>query len=206
MSDDRAWLEKAATSENEWVRARILKQDPPAEGSLLKIAERGRDMAARALGEQHPAYAIALQNLGLYYEAIENNPAQANALFAQARAVLGGNDLPLAEGFYWLGIFHTQVSRDLTRAQPPLMEALAIRRRVLGGDDLAVAETMIALAHATDLTTTIEPAIALLEDALKIQRSKLAADDQAIRETEKRLVLLQALARAYTKNADGHQS
>jgi tetratricopeptide (TPR) repeat protein len=205
MSDDRAWLEKAATSENEWVRARILKQDPPAEGSLLKIAERGRDMAARALGEQHPAYAVALQNLGLYYEAIENNPAQANALFAQARAVLNGNDLPLAEGFYWLGIFHAQVSRDLTRAQPRLAEALAIRRRALGSDSLEVAQTMIALADATDLTTTIEPAIALLEDALKIQRSKLAADDQTIRETEKRLVLLQALARANAKNADGPQ-
>jgi hypothetical protein len=43
----------------------------------------------------------------------------------------------------------------------------------------------------------------LLEDALKIQRSKLAADDQAIRDTEKRLVLLQALARVYTENASG---
>jgi hypothetical protein len=35
MPDDIAGLEEAARSENEWVRARILKRDPPAEGSLL---------------------------------------------------------------------------------------------------------------------------------------------------------------------------
>jgi tetratricopeptide (TPR) repeat protein len=201
MSDDKAWLEKAATSENEWVRARILKQDLPAEGSLLKIAERARDMAARALGQQHPAYAVALQNLGLYYDASENNPAKANELFAQARAVLDGNELPLAEGFYWLGIFHTRVSHDVTRAQLPLTEALAIQHRALGSDCLEVAETMIALAHAADLTTAVQSAIALVEQALTIQRSKLTAGDQAILDTEKRLVLLRAMARAYDDSA-----
>jgi hypothetical protein len=71
MSDDNARTEKAAASENDWVRARILKQDPPVEGSLLKVAERARDMSARSLGNRHPAYAVALQNLGLYYDAIE---------------------------------------------------------------------------------------------------------------------------------------
>jgi tetratricopeptide (TPR) repeat protein len=195
MSDDKAWLEKAATSENEWVRARIIKQDPPAEGSLLKIAERGRDMAANSLGQQHPAYAVALQNLGLYFDAIENNPAQANEFFALARAVLAENDLPLAEGFYWLGIFHTRVSHDVTRAQPPLTEALAIQRRALGSDDLKLAETMIALAVAKDIKTAIQPAVALLEDALRIQRSKLPAGDQAIADTENRLAFLQTIAR-----------
>jgi hypothetical protein len=46
MSDDKAPIEEAASSENDWVRARILNQDPPPEGSLLKIAERARNMAA----------------------------------------------------------------------------------------------------------------------------------------------------------------
>jgi hypothetical protein len=106
MSDDNARTEKVAASENDWVRARILKQDPPVEGSLLKIAERARDMAARSLGNQHLAYAVALQNLGLYYDAIENDDSRATEFFAQARAVLNDNELPLADGFYWLGIFH----------------------------------------------------------------------------------------------------
>jgi hypothetical protein len=67
MSDDGTQIEEAASGENDWVRARILKQDPPPEGSLLKIAERALRMAANA------GYAIALQNLGLYYDAIEND-------------------------------------------------------------------------------------------------------------------------------------
>src|ERR1700694_943973 len=109
---------------------------------------RARDMAANSLGHQHSAYAVSLQNLGLYHDAIENNPSKANELFAQARAVLKQNDLPLAEGFYWLGIFHNQVSHDANRAEAALTEALAIRRRALRSDDLQLAETMIALAYA----------------------------------------------------------
>jgi len=88
MSDDKSRIEEHARSENEWVRARILKQDPPAEGSLLKIAGRARDMAASSLGKQHSAYGVALQNLGLYYDAIENDTLKADEFFAQARAVL----------------------------------------------------------------------------------------------------------------------
>jgi hypothetical protein len=68
MSNDRLLIEEAASSENDWVLARILSRDPPPEGSLLKIAERARDMAANSLGTQHSAYAVSLQNLGVYYD------------------------------------------------------------------------------------------------------------------------------------------
>ena len=189
MSDDKVRLEEAARNENEWVRARILKQDPPAEGSLLKIAERARDMAANSLGTQHAAYAVSLQNLGLYYDAIENDAARANEFFAQARAVLTEHDLPLAEGFYWLGIFHMQVSHDAKRAETSLTEALAIQRRALGSDDLRLAETMLALAGG--LTTEIQSAIALMKEALRIQRTQLPPTDQAILDTETRLAMLE---------------
>jgi hypothetical protein len=151
MSDNRAQIEEAASSENDWVRARILKQDPPPEGSLLKIAERALRMAANSLGKEHAGYAVALQNLGLYYDAIENDTSKANAYFAQARAVLKENDLPLAYGFYWQGIFHNQVTRDGMRAEATLMQALTIQRRAWGGDDPRLADATIALAHARDL-------------------------------------------------------
>jgi tetratricopeptide (TPR) repeat protein len=193
MSGDQTLIEHA-NAENDWVRARILKLDPPAEGSLLKIAERARDMAANSLGTVHPAYAVALQNLGLYYDAAENDSAKANELFAQARAVLKDDDLPLAYGFYWLGIFHQQVSRDARRAQAPLGEALAIQRRGLGSDDLRLADTMIALANAKR-ETEIHAAIALMEEALRIQRVRIAPGDPAILDTENRLAILHALAR-----------
>ena len=151
MNDDKALIERHASSENEWVRARILKHDPPPEGSLLKIAERARDMAANSLGSQHPAYAVSLQNLGLYYDAIENDPSKANEFFAQARSLLKENDLPLAYGFYWLGIFHNQVTCDGKRAEAALRDALAIQRRALDSDDPQLAATMIALAYAEGL-------------------------------------------------------
>jgi tetratricopeptide (TPR) repeat protein len=196
MSDDTARTEERSSRENDWVRARILKQDPPVEGSLLKIAERARDMAARSLGNQHPAYAVALQNLGLYYDAFENDGSKATEFFSQARAVLNENDVGLAHGFYWLGLFHLNDRRDPHRAQGPLMEALEIQRRTLGKDDLQLANTMIALAWAKAAASGIEAAIALMEQALKIQRAKLPPTDPALQETEKRLGIFQAMARA----------
>jgi hypothetical protein len=194
MSDDKARLEDAATSENDWVRARIIKREPPPEGSLLNIAQRARDMAANSLGQEHWAYAVALQNLGLYYDAIENDAAEAGKLFAQARAVLKENDLPLAYGFYWLGLFHHQVTHDDRRAEPPLTQALAIQRRALDGNDLQLAETMIGLADVK-MTTEIQSAVALVEEAVKIQRARLLPTDRTLLDTEKRLGILQTLAR-----------
>jgi hypothetical protein len=127
---------------------------PPLEGGLLKIAERARDMAANSLGIRHPAYAVALQNLGLYYDAIENDAPKANKLFMQARAVLQGNDLPLAYGFYWLGIFHNEVTQDGNRAEAALTEALAIQHRAVDSGDPQLAATMIALDFAKNLPRT----------------------------------------------------
>jgi hypothetical protein len=50
MTDDKAQIEEAAKSENNWVRARIIKQDLPYTRTLLQIAERARHMAANSLG------------------------------------------------------------------------------------------------------------------------------------------------------------
>ena len=120
MSEDKALIEKAAASENDWVLARILQKDPPPEGPLLQIAERARDMAANSLGRQHSAYAVALQNLGLYYDFIENDVAKATKLFNEARAVLKESDLPLAYGFFKLGVFHYEARHDAGRAEAAL--------------------------------------------------------------------------------------
>src|SRR3990170_7803594 len=99
-SEDEALIERAAASENDWVRARILQKDPPLEGSLLQIAERARNMAANSLGRHHPAYAVALQNLGIYYDFIEHDVDTAIRFFDEARAVLKESDRPLAYGFF----------------------------------------------------------------------------------------------------------
>jgi len=176
MEADRATIEEAAASENTWVRACILKQEPPAEGSLLDIATRARDMAARSLGTSHPAYAVALQNLGLYYDAIANDPAAAAEHFSQARAVAGDNPGVLAYGWQRLGIFHLQVNGDAKRAEGPLTEALAIHRRTAAKHDLQLAETLVALALIRDRKAAVE----LLDEALQIRRATLPSGDPAI--------------------------
>jgi hypothetical protein len=206
MSNDRLLIEEAASSENDWVLARILSRDPPPEASLLKIAERARDMAANSLGTQHSAYAVSLQNLGVYYDFIENDASKAKEFFAQAHAVLKDNDLLLAYRFFKLGVFHYESNRDKKRAEIWLTEALAIQRRGLSSDDLQLADTLIALAYAKGMKTggaipteaDVQSAVALMEEALRIQRAKLAPNDSAILDTEKRLAIFQALARFMT--------
>jgi hypothetical protein len=47
MSDNTTLIEEAARSENEWVRARILEQDPPAAGSLLPLCRESHFIDAR---------------------------------------------------------------------------------------------------------------------------------------------------------------
>ena len=89
-------------------------------------------MAANSLGVQHAAYAVALQNLGLYYDVVENDIAKADDFFAQARAVLKGKLLPLAYGFYWLGVFDKEVGHDEGRANAFFAEALEIEREISG--------------------------------------------------------------------------
>src|SRR5690349_3023249 len=109
MSDDKGQIEEYAKAENDWVRARILKQDPPPEGSLLEIAERARDMAANSLGTQHWGYGVALLNLGIYYDFIENNAAKAQELIKQGRAILEKSKT--GRGVYADALFHLGTAR-----------------------------------------------------------------------------------------------
>jgi hypothetical protein len=82
MSHDRAQIGEAANSENDWVPARILKQDAPPEGSLLKIAERarGRQISGQAT--------LRLRGLaakpGLHCDAIETILQWRMSTFASA--------------------------------------------------------------------------------------------------------------------------
>ncbi len=196
MVEDKALIERAATSENDWVRARILQKDPPPEGPLLQIAERARDMAVNSLGRAHPAYAVALQNLGLYYDFIENDVSKAAEFFNEARAVLEDNALPLAYGFFKLGVFHYEANHDARRAEAALMQALAIQRRGLASEELDLADTLVALAYAKVRMSEIEAAVPLMEEALRIQRARLGAMDRRVLDSEERLVLLRRVAHA----------
>jgi tetratricopeptide (TPR) repeat protein len=196
-SKDRAKSEGLASRENEWVRTRIMKGDAPAEGSLLQIAERARDAAAKSLGTQHPAYAVSLQNLGFYYELLENDTVKANEFYERARNVLA---LPLAEGLYLLGLFHLKTREDAKRADAALNAALAIQHEALDENDLPLAETMLALADARAKQSDLDSAIELANEALRIQLIQYYWEGpgipQPVADTQARLDELRALARA----------
>ena len=81
MTYTKEWYEEAARVENQHVRAVILKKDHLEHDRALEVANRAYEMAARALGEQHPAYAVALQNIGLYYSVIGNDTITAADYF-----------------------------------------------------------------------------------------------------------------------------
>lgn len=130
------------------------------------MAERVRDTAAKSLSNQHPAYAVSLQNLGLYYEIVENDGARAKDLYEQARKIVA---LPLADGLYSLGIFHLQTTNDAKRAELALSQALAIQREALNENDYALATTMLALADAKAKQSDFDAAIKLNNEALGIQ-------------------------------------
>jgi tetratricopeptide (TPR) repeat protein len=165
-AQDKARSEQSARSENEWVRARIMKREAPAQESLLQIAERARETAGKSLGMQHPAYAVSLQNLGFYYEVIENDAAKAKDFYERARKVVA---LPLAEGLHALGIFHLQTTNDPKKAEAALTEALAIQRDALNENDYSLAETMRALADAKTRQSDFDSAIELNNEVLAIQ-------------------------------------
>lgn len=146
MGQTPEWYEEAARSENEWVRAVILKPGHPMKGEAFEIATRARDMAARSLGEDHPSYAEAEQNLGVYYVALGNDPVRAEAHFALARQVAGPYHPDLLLGYYFVGMFY----RDAGNAQQArrfLREALTILRHENQADDPRVEQVQAMLAE-----------------------------------------------------------
>jgi eukaryotic-like serine/threonine-protein kinase len=186
MEQTKEWYEEAAAEENNYVRAVILKQDHIEHDHAFEVAERACKMAAEALGEDHPAYAVALQNLGLYYNVVKNDAMAANDYFDKARAIVGRYHPALAETFFWLGVFHYE-SRNAEKAEDFFSEALAIQRRSLGSNHLELARTLICLALAKEVTKGPRAAVELMEEALAIQRAALPADSEEVYNTEQLL-------------------
>jgi tetratricopeptide (TPR) repeat protein len=190
MTHTKEWYEEAAQVENQHVRAVILKIDHLEHGRAFEIANRAYEMAGRSLGEQHPAYAVALQNMGLYYCVIGSDTITAADFFDRARAVAGPYHPALAETFYWLGIFYYE-ARDASRAAQFFEEALAIRHRDPESKSLELAQTLIGLAHAKAITEGPDAAVSLLQEALQIQEASLPGDSAEVLDTRRRLEQMQ---------------
>jgi hypothetical protein len=139
---DVEWYEAAAEQENEHVRVVIFKPGHPERPEALEVATRARDMAGRALGTDHPAYAEATQNLGLYYAALGGDPGKAAGFFAEARGTVGPYHPVLSRSFYFLGLHYLEAG-DPVQSGQFFQEALDIIRREGFPDDPRV-ETILA--------------------------------------------------------------
>jgi Tfp pilus assembly protein PilF len=194
MEHTKEWYEEAASVENQHVRAVILKKDHLEHDRAFKLASRACEMALRSLGEQHPAYAVALQNLGLYFCVIESDTVTAADYFDWARAAAGPRQPALAETFYWLGVFYYE-AKDAARAEPFFEEALAIQRHNPKGPDAELARTLIALAYAQSITKGPSAAVALLEEALAVLEASLPMGSTEVQDTRQRLEEMRTRAR-----------
>jgi hypothetical protein len=144
--DERLRLRGFGVEENQWVGARILKQDPPP-GGLLPAVERACRMAKNSFGARDPIYAEALINCALYYDLVENDAGKAAPYFAEARSVLGENSVEMATGLYFLGLFHFQTRHDVERGERSITEALAMFKQCLGENSRPVADCHSILAQ-----------------------------------------------------------
>jgi tetratricopeptide (TPR) repeat protein len=174
------WHEEAAREENEWVRAVILKPGHPAQAEALEIATNARDMAGQALGKDHPSYAEAVQNLGLYYLVLGNDEQKAVEYIEQARSLVGRYHPVLSRSFYFLGK-HYYESGEPEMAEGFLSEALDILRREGYEADPRIAEVLtiaadiMAAAGNNREAAACRDEIARIEDTLATMRD--APDD-----------------------------
>jgi len=195
MERDPDWFERAAKEENTWVRARILDKayaDHPEQPADL--AERAARMAKDNLGERHATYGVALLNLGIYHCTLGGGAARAEEFFKMAHAVLGDEHLEVAEAMFRLAVYSFE-KQDFPEADRFFGDALRIRRRALGEQDLAVADCLIGMAYAKVRLDQIEAAVSLTEEALLIQSQLLPADDPRVQDTVTRLKHLQQATR-----------
>jgi tetratricopeptide (TPR) repeat protein len=181
---DGAWLERAATAENQWVRAVILKKDHVAHGDARNIALNASEMAKNALGTSHTQYGIALLNLGLCFEVIEKKGEEATHQYLLARQTLGNDHPEYAEAMYWLGVYQFSEGNAKDRAVEVWSEALNILRQLPEKSE-RMADLLISLS-CFYINGHPKKAAQQLQEALEIQRKKHGPRHAAVRDTETR--------------------
>jgi hypothetical protein len=185
VRQDKAWFEKAAAAENQWVRAVVLKDDHVAHSDARKIATEASEMARNALGASHTLYGASLLNLAIYYEVIEKNSAEAERRYQEARRILGNDHPEYVEAMYWLGVYQFSAKDGRNRAAEVWGEALAIFRRA-AKTSVRMADLLVCLS-AYHISDQPKKAAQELREALEIQRRELGAGHKEVRATESRL-------------------
>jgi CHAT domain-containing protein/Tfp pilus assembly protein PilF len=161
----------------------------------LVIAREALAIRRRIFGEEHPAVAQSLDNLGNLLQAMGDyagaRPNLEQAL-AIRRKLLGEEHPDVATSLNNVGML-LQATGDYAAARPYLEQALAIFRKVLGQDHPAVASLLNNLGGLLKTTGDYAAARPYYEQALAIGRGVLGAEHPDVALTLNNLgVLLQA--------------
>jgi tetratricopeptide (TPR) repeat protein len=164
----REALQRAASLNREGIAA-FRKGDP---ARALSIFRRSLTLIKETLGEGHPDYARALNNLAMLYQTTGDYKS-ALPLYEQAllitKRVQGERHPAYALGLHNLAHLHWTTG-DYRKALPLYETALAIRRRLLGEEHPDYAITLNNLAALLDTMGDYKRALALYRQAVDVTR------------------------------------
>jgi serine/threonine-protein kinase len=171
--------------------------DPPVamkDVTAHSLLERGVARLRGASGLPPSVRAALEHTLGVVHRNLGDFP-QATVLLEEAvalRASIADGQLDLADSLYQLGSIDA-LNGNPDRGPSSLRRALAIRTRLLGPDDVTVAETLEALAEHADGEVSILEAQDGLRRALDIRRRHPGGDQRRQIASTARLAELLAL-------------
>ena len=121
MTYTKEWYEEAAATENQHVRAVLLQKDHLKHDRAFEVANRACEMAAGALGERRPAYAVARQNIGLYDCVIGSDIRISLGMFVASSLDLGMRGTGRGRDGYRPGTFPDKMSTNHSQNVPAVV-------------------------------------------------------------------------------------
>lgn len=137
------------------------------------------EILQKILGEDHPEYAISLNNLAYLTDELGDS-AKAALLYTQAKEIyrrtLGEKHPEFATALVNLGKLY-QAKGEYLKAEPLLLQAVEINRGTLGEKNLSFAITLSNLAGLYDSMAQYSKAEPLYLESLEIRKSLLGEEN-----------------------------
>jgi CHAT domain-containing protein/tetratricopeptide (TPR) repeat protein len=151
--------------------------DPPVD-PRIHLYRQALEINKEVLGEEHPGYALSLNNLGSLYVSM-GDYSRAEPLFRQAleirRKVLGEEHPDYATSLNKLGFLYESMV-DYSRAEPLYRQALEIQKRALGEEHPFYATSLNNLAGLYVSMADYSRAEPLYRQALEINKKVLGEE------------------------------
>ena len=155
------------------------------------LAEEALAICRRLRGEEDPAVAAALYNMGMVFVVGDGELAEPVLIEALAlqRKLYGDEQLAVADILTGLGAID-QTRGDYESAERRQREALTLRRKLLGDEHLDIAGNLNDLAVVLHLRGEIDAAEQLYRDSLAMYRKLLGDGHPMVANVENHLAIL----------------